>query len=55
MPHLGSPESLQGQLLRFRGPTGQQSYQTFVHLVMVLGIAVNQGIQQDLYFLLGLL
>lgn len=24
--HLGSPEGLQGQLLSFRGRTGQQSY-----------------------------
>ena len=26
LAHLGSPESLQGQLLGFRGLAGQQSY-----------------------------
>lgn len=52
--HLGSLESLQGQSLGFRGLTGQQSYQAFVYLVLVLGIAMNQRFQQNLHFLLGL-
>lgn len=52
--YLGSPECLQGQLLSFWGCTGQQSYQTFVHLVLVLGITVDQRIQEDLNFFLSL-
>lgn len=52
--YLGSPECLQGQLLSFRGRTRQQSYQTFVHLILVLGITVDQRIQQDLHFFLSL-
>lgn len=52
--HLGSPESLEGQLLSFWGGTGQQSYQTFVHLILVLGVTMDQRIQENLHFFLGL-
>lgn len=52
--YLGSPECLQGQLLSFWGRTGQQSYQTFVHLVLVFGITMDQRIQEDLNFFLSL-
>lgn len=54
MAYLGSPESLHGQLLGFWGPTGQQSYETFIYLILVLGVTMDQSFQQDLHFLLGL-
>lgn len=54
LAHLGRPQSLQGQLLRLGRGAGQQGYQPLVHLILVLGVTVDQRIQQNLHFLLGL-
>lgn len=52
--HLHAPERLQSQLLGTGGGARQNSDEAFVDLILVLGIAAAQRVQQNLHVFLSL-